>query len=71
MKKTFRIKVITLTLIIIALVSGITSYFIIENSKKYEIAKVEEYNYFVVKENSLSGVIDKKANIIINLIVKL
>ena len=65
MKRTFRIKVITITIILIAIIVGLMSYFIKENANKYEISKVERYNYFVLKQNNLSGVIDRNSNIVI------
>jgi len=47
------------------MIVGIAYYCIVQNSKKYEIAKVEQYNYFVLKQNNLSGVIDRNGNKII------
>lgn len=65
MKKTFRVRMIIIAIILIGIaVFGI--YTLIENNnKKYVIAEVKEYNYFVLKQNNAYGVIDKKGNTII------
>ena len=65
MKRNFIIRNIIIAIIVIALVVGISIYFIYNNGKKYEIEKVNTYNYFVLKENNLSGVIDRSGNKII------
>lgn len=65
MKRNFIIRNIIISIILIAIIAGVSYYFIKENGKKYEIAKVENYNYFVLKQNNLSGVIDKAGNKII------
>ena len=66
MKKTFRIRIAIITIIVISILSFCIYKFIQNDSKKYEIAKVNEYNYFLLKQNNLYGVIDKKGNTIIN-----
>ena len=66
MKKTFRIRIAIITIIVISILSFCVYKFIQNDSKKYEIAKVNEYNYFLLKQNNLYGVIDKKGNTIIN-----
>ena len=58
-------------LLVIALIVFIAVGFFIfkiigDNGKKYEITKVNEYNYFVLKHEGKYGVIDKKGNIIIS-----
>lgn len=65
MKRNFIIRTVILTVILIVLAGGMLYYFIKENGKKYEIAKVNEYNYFVLKSGNTSGVIDKAGNLII------
>ena len=66
MKKTFRIRIAIITIIVISIIAFCIYKFIQNDSKKYEIAKVNEYNYFLLKQNNLYGVIDKKGNTIIN-----
>lgn len=66
MKKTFRIRMIIIAIIVVSIIAFITYKFIVNNNKKYEIAEVKQYNYFLLKQNNLYGVIDKKGNIIIN-----
>ena len=65
MKRNFIIRTVILIVLIIVLVGGMLYYFIKENGKKYEIAKVNEYNYFVLKSGNTLGVIDKAGNLII------
>ena len=65
MKRDFIIRTVILIVILIVLAGGMLYYFIKENGKKYEIAKVNEYNYFVLKSGHTSGVIDKAGNLII------
>ena len=40
-------------------------YFIGKNAKKYELEKVNSYNYFVLEKDNLLGVIDRNGNIVI------
>ena len=63
MKKK-HIVVISIVIILIAIVIGVYK-FIEENGKKYEIAKIEQYNYFILKHNNKYGVMDRKGNIVI------
>lgn len=65
MKRNFIIRNIVIATLLIAVIIGISYYFITQNAKKYEIEKVENYNYFVLKQNNLSGVIDKEGNKIV------
>ena len=65
MKKKNIITIIIL-IIIIAIIVGIFIYKgIMEKEKKYNIAEVNKYNYFSLKENEKFGVIDNQGNIII------
>ncbi len=65
MKKKNVIIVILILVFVFAIV-GISIYEVTnENSRKYEIAKIEEYKYFVFKHNSKYGVIDRQGNTII------
>ena len=65
MKKNFWIRNIILAILLIVITVGVSYYFIKKNGRKYEIEKVENYNYFVLKQNNLSGVIDKEGNKVI------
>ena len=65
MKRTFRIWVSLIVIIVVAAIIAISYYFIKQNSRKYEIAKIENYQYFTLKKNDTFGVIDKNQNIII------
>ena len=58
--------VTVIILILAAIISAIIYHIVIENGKKYEIEKVKEYNYFILKQNDLYGVINQNGNIIIN-----
>ena len=65
MKKKNIITIIIL-IIIIAIIAGIFIYKgIMEKEKEYNIAEVNKYNYFSLKENEKFGVIDNQGNIII------
>lgn len=61
-------KVTTIIIILIILLLG--GYFtfksINENNLKYQVAEINDYNYFVLKSNGKYGVIDKTGNIIIS-----
>ena len=51
MKKKYIIAIVLIIVIIIALIS----YFsFMNNGKKYEIEKVNQYNYFELKQNNLN-----------------
>lgn len=52
-------------LIFIAIASIIIYNISIKNNNNIEIEEVKQYNYFVLKQNDLYGVIDKEGNIII------
>ena len=65
MKRKFIIRNVIIAVLLIAIIVGISYYFIRENGRKYEIAQVKEYNYFVLKQETGSGVIDRSGNKII------
>ena len=65
MKKNFIIRNIIIAILLIIIIGGASYYFIKKNGRKYEVAKIENYNYFVLKKNNLSGVIDKTGKTII------
>ncbi len=65
MKRKFIIRNIVICIIFVIIISVIAHYFIKESGRKYEIAKVEQYNYFILKQNDLSGVIDRRGNLVI------
>ena len=62
MKRKFVIRNIIIAVLLIAVIAGVAYYFIRENGRKYEIAQVEEYNYFVLKQENGSGIIDRNGN---------
>ena len=63
-------KYLVISVIFIALVIGVVTFFIMQNTKqeerKYSIEKVEDFNYFVLQDGEHFGVIGKDANIVIN-----
>lgn len=63
--KKGRIIGIFIAIIIVIAAIIIIGNVIKEKGKNYEIEKVEEYNYFVLKQNDLSGVINRDGNTII------
>lgn len=66
MKKIYIVGILILILVIV-LGGAIFIYRkIVEEGKKYEIATIKQYNYFVLKQNDKYGVIDKKGNTIID-----
>lgn len=59
--------IIGIIIIVIAIITAFVVYKVIkENGRNYEIEKVSNYNYFVVMQNNLYGVIDKTGNTIIS-----
>ena len=58
MKRRFRIWVSIIVIIAVVASSLIAYYLIKVNGRKYEIAKIEQYNYFILKKNNNYGVID-------------
>lgn len=65
MKKRYIIILTIAILIIIAIASVIIYNIVVENGKSYEIERIKEYNYFILKQNDVYGVMDKKGNIVI------
>ena len=58
--------IIGIILIVLVALIGFGIYKYIKHSdNSYEIAKVEDYNYFVLKTDNLSGVMDKTGEIIV------
>ena len=66
MKKTFRIRMIIISIIVISIIAFIAYKLIVNSSKRYEIEEVKQYNYFILKQNNLYGVINKKGDIIVD-----
>lgn len=66
MKRNFIIRNIIIGVLLIVIIASGVYYFIKQNSRKYEIEKVEQYNYFVLKQDNLSGVINRNGNKIID-----
>ena len=66
MKKRNIIILILVVLLVVALIVGACLVYknVLENQQEYEIAKIEQYNYFCLKQNDLYGVMDKKGNTI-------
>lgn len=65
MKRNFIIRTVIIVILVVALVIGLSYYFIKESGKKYEIEAISQYNYFVLRTNDEFGVIDRTGNIII------
>lgn len=65
MKRNFIIRIIIMIIIIAVAITGISIYLFRKNGKEYEVEKINQYNYFVLKDGEKSGVIDKDGNIII------
>ena len=66
MKRNFIIRNIIIAVLVVAIIVGVSVYFIYTNGRKYEVEKVSTYNYFVLKKDNLSGVIDRSGNTIID-----
>ena len=66
MKKNFIIRNILIAILVIAVIVGVSIYFIYKNAREYEVEKVSTYNYFVLKKDNLSGAIDRSGNTIID-----
>lgn len=52
-------------LILVAIASVVIYNIVVENGKNYKLEEVKQYNFFLLKQNDLYGVIDKKGNTII------
>ena len=52
-------------MILVALASFVIYRQTVGNGKNYEIEPIKEYHYFVLKQNDLYGVMDRKGNTII------
>ena len=65
MKRNFIIRNIIIVIIVIAIITGITLYLVGKNARKYEVEKVNSYNYFVLEKDELLGVIDRSGNTVI------
>jgi len=58
--------VMIIVALILAVMIAIGVYYVVtKQNRKYEIEEIKQYNYFLLKQDSLYGVIDKKGNIII------
>lgn len=57
--------IIIVILILICIISIVSYKLIKKQNRKYEVTEVKQYNYFILKQNNLYGVIDKKGNTII------
>lgn len=66
MKKTRRIYITIISLIIISTLVFLGYNLIKRVKKEYKVEEIKQYEYFVLKQNELFGVIDKKGNTIIS-----
>ena len=66
MKRNFIIRNIIISVLVVAIVVGVSIYFIYNNGRKYEVEEISTYNYFVLTKENLSGVIDRSGNTIID-----
>ena len=66
MKKKHIVGIIIISIIIIATVGVFIAKKVIEDGKKYEIEKVDNYEYFTLKVDNKYGVINKEGKQIIN-----
>lgn len=66
MKKRNIIITLILVILLVIAIGGGSYYFIQEKGKDYEIETINEYHYFVLKQEESFGVIDRKGNILIN-----
>lgn len=66
MKKTYIIMIAIAILVLVVIASIVIYNVVLEQGKNYEIEEIKQYHYFILKQNDLYGVIDKKGNIIIN-----
>lgn len=64
MKSSNIVKIIVV-IVIIAIIGGAILYFVNQNNKKYSVERIENYEYFVLKQEEKLGVIDKRGNILI------
>lgn len=65
MKKKYIIAIIIIALLVAIILGFILFNKEKQNDKNYEIEQIKQYNYFVLKQQELYGVIDNKGNIII------
>lgn len=63
-KKNIMIAVVAI--ILLGIISFGIYYFINKEKISYELEKVNEYNYFILRQGDLYGVIDKNSNIIVD-----
>lgn len=68
MKKKYIVLLISIILIIIAIASWFAYKTIEQKGREYEIKQIEieNYNYFILKQDGKYGVIDKEGNIIVD-----
>ena len=52
-------------LILVCIISFVSYKLVKKQNRKYEISEVKQYNYFLLKQNNLYGIIDKDGNTII------
>ena len=65
MKKRYIVGIIVAVVIVLIVASVIAYYFIKKARREYEIETVENYQYFILKNNNQSGVINRNGDILI------
>lgn len=65
MKKRYIVGIIVAVVIVLIVASVIAYYFIKKAGREYEIETVKDYQYFILKNNNQSGVINRNGDILI------
>ena len=65
MKKRYIVGIIVAVVIVLIVASVIAYYFIKKARREYEIETVKDYQYFILKNNNQSGVINRNGDILI------
>ena len=63
MKKRYIVGIIVAVVIVLIVASVIAYYFIKKAGREYEIETVKDYQYFILKNNNQSGVINRNGDI--------
>lgn len=67
MKKKYVLAIIIFVLVIVTIIISFGIYKkVMEQGKDYEIEEIKEYQYFILKQEDLYGVIDRQGNIVVN-----
>lgn len=65
MKKRYIVGIVVAVVIVLIVASVIAYYFIKKARREYEIETVKDYQYFILKNNNQSGVINRNGDILI------